>query len=207
MPSMSDIIVDLGAKGANKLLAIPLKKAAAYYEVHIDLLKDAFKALQKSNEIKAQVKRLATNTTEIKRAAAELTTEIPKKPELPKKDGKSWGKSKKHTTYKAAMDACVVGITVVIVALEDYIKTAEAAKKTIENALKEFQSAMEDAQQQKGAWAKLLAVSHQHAIAELLSNDRETTAAIDKIIADKQSVLGAYKKALGPAMKEASAAR
>ena len=42
MPSMSDIIVDLGAKGANKLLAIPLKKAAAYYEVHIDLLNPHF---------------------------------------------------------------------------------------------------------------------------------------------------------------------
>lgn len=207
MPSMSDVLIDLGAKGAYKLLQVPLKKAAVYYKVHIDLLKDAFKALEKGNEIKAQVTKLSANTTEIKRTAAELSTEIPKKPEAPKKDGKSWGKSKKHTSYKAAMEAYVSGITTVIVALEEYIKEAEASKKAIESALQDFQNAAQDAQQKKGAWAQLLTITHLNAMAELLSNDRETTAAIAKIIDDKKTLLSAYQKALGPAMKEANAAK
>ncbi|QYK39811.1 MAG: hypothetical protein KF887_10000 [Paracoccaceae bacterium] len=204
---MSDLIIDLGAKGANKLLQVPLKKAAIYYETHIDLLKDALKTLLKGNEIKAQVAKLEANTFEIKRSAAELSTEIPKKPEPPKKDGKSWGKSKKHTSYKAAMEAYVEGITLVIVTLEDYIKTAEAAQKTIAKAMQDFQDAAQEAQQQKGTWAKLLTVSHLDALQTMITNDAATQTAISKVIADKQAVLSAYKKALGPAMKEANAAK
>jgi hypothetical protein len=207
MPSMSDVIIDLGAKGAYKMLEVPLKKAAAYYKVHLDLLKDAFKTLEKGNEIKAQVAKLAANATEIKRAAAELSTEIPKKPEAPKKDGKAWGKSKKHASYKDATEAYVSGLSTVMVALDHFLKDAEAAKKGIESALADFQSAAQEAQQKKGAWAKLLTVAHLNAMAELLSNDRETTAALNKIIDEKKSLYSAYQKALGPAMKEASAAK
>jgi hypothetical protein len=207
MPSLSDLIIDLGASGANKLLKVPLKKAAGYYEVHIDLLKDAYKALEKGNEIKAYVPKLAANTFEIRRAAAELSIEIPKKPEAPKKDGKSWGKSKKHTSYKAAMDAYVTGITVVIVALDEYLKTAEAARKKVESSVEEFQNAALEAQQKKGAWAKLMTVTNLGVMADLVSNDRETIAAINKIIDEKRALRDAYQKALPSAMKEANAAK
>ncbi len=206
MPKFSDLIIDLGAKGAQKLLKVPLKNAASYYDTHISLLKDAYKALEKAKDVKAQSDKLDKNLYEIKRAAAELKSAIPKKPELPKKEDKSWGKSKKHSSYKDALKAYVTGITVAIVALEDYIKKAESTKKSHEDALAKFFNAAQDAKLQKGDWAKIGSIPNQHAMETILANEGATKKMIDKIVTEKKALLALYKKSLGPAMKAKSAA-
>lgn len=207
MPSMSDIVIDLGVKAAQKMLKEPLKKASVYYDTHLKLLADAMKALLKDKEIKAQVDKLSKNAFEIKRSAAELKVVIPKKPEIPKANAKSWGKSTKFKSHKEALNAYVEGCSFIIVSLEDYIKKAEDAKKGIETSLKQFQKAAQDAQQKKGAFAKMQAISNLNAMADVLTIDRATTASINKIIAEKKAQLAFYKKHIGKAQSAAIAAK
>lgn len=207
MATVSDSIIDLGEKAAQSLLAVPLKKASAYYDTHLSLLKDAYKALQKDKEIKGQVDKFKKNMQDIRWASAELTAAIPKKPELPKKDAKAWGKKSKKSSYKEASKAHVDGVAVIIVALQDYLAKAESARKSIEVEIKKMHDAQESAKLKKGAWAKLQSVAESRALMDLLDSAPKMQTDIDKTIKHVSGLLTLYKKHMSAAQKAAIAAK
>lgn len=207
MASVSDMVIDLGEKSAKALLAVPLKKASAYYDTHLSLLKDAYKALQKDKEIKGQVDKFKKNMQDIRWASAELTAAIPKKPELPKKDAKAWGKKSKKSSYKEASKSYVDGVAVIIVALQDYLTKAESARKSVDAEIKKLHDAQESAKLKRGAWAILETVGQSKALMDLLDSAPKMKAEMDKTIKHVSGLLTVYKKHIGAAQKAAIAAK
>lgn len=194
MSAVSDKVLTLAKGGAKKILAVPLKKASAYYNTHLDLLEGAYKALLKDKDIKAEVDKISKTAFEIKRSSAELRKEFPKKPEIPNADAKSWGKGKKYGSYKDAMKDYVDGVGGAIVALQDYKVAANATRKKIDGAVKKFFDAAQDAQQKKGVWAKLQTISNYDAVRTLMGHEADTTNEMNKALAANEALLTTYRK-------------
>ncbi|MEP1585502.1 MAG: hypothetical protein ABJR46_14900 [Tateyamaria sp.] len=201
MATTADLIMEYGTKAAQKLLSESLGKAAKYYETHINMLKDAYKAFTDDKEIKALVPKLKVQLSDISSECAAAMKGIPKKVDMPKKSAKTWGKSKKTKDYKEAMDFYMSGLGAVINELDALIKKAEKGHSQIEQLMKKLGAMVSSAKKRKGAWAHLKNISNQHAMAQLLDNERAMKASLDKNLSNLRQLRSTYNSALKAAIK------
>ena len=201
MAGTSDLIMDLGVKGAQKLLSVPLGKAAKYYDAHLKLFKEAVEAGKKGKDITSQVPKLQKQLNDYKREVATMTMNIPRNIQMPKKDAKVWGKSKKVKTYKEAMELYMTGLGACINTLEESIKNTENAKTSVDKLEKNLLAVLQS--KSKGGNLDIIAtgVSSRKAFLDLGEVGKDIKASYATILADQNKRLKDYRKALSVAVK------